>query len=210
MTLNSSPVGKGQVIVGWYHNAIVHETILLPDDQEERDNFGYNLVADKNNSVLLPISKRKYTVGHDLNGIKEGNPGQANAFYIYDDKYKKKEVNEINSWIYDVVEYIHGYEGEKIETFEDEVLEEIGNSTFISSGQGFQSNILIKKMIENHAMDMCKQHFEKKGYKLIDTSLNKPYDFIAKKGKKELFIEVKGTQASGEKIILGRVEVLHR
>ncbi len=204
---SKNTIGKGQVIVGWYHNATVHETILSPDNQEERDNFGYNLVSAKKDSVLLPISKRKYAIGHGIEGIKEGNPGQANAFYIYDSKLNKKECNQINSWIYDVIEYIKGYEGEKIDSFEDEVLEEIDNSTFISSGQGFQSNILIKKAIENHAMDMCKEHFTKNGYKLIDTSLNKPYDFLAKKGSKELFIEVKGTQATGEKIILTKNEV---
>ena len=45
------------------------------------------------------------------------------------------------------------------------------------------------------------------GVLFLAPSINKPYDFIAKKGKKELFIEVKGTQASGEKIILTKNEV---
>lgn len=200
-------VGTGQVIVGWYKNATVHKEILRPENQPQRDNFGYNIVAEKSDSVLLPMSKRRYLIGHGIEGVKAGNPGQANAFYAYDDKFKKKESSELNSWIDDAIEYVNTYEGGKIDSFEDEIHEEIDHSAFMGGGQGFQSNIVIKRLIEQHAMDMCKEHFIAKGYTVTDTSLNKPYDYIASKGKEKLFIEVKGTQTLGEKIILTKNEV---
>lgn len=202
-----NPVGKGQVIIGWYNNALVHKEILRPDNQPQRDNFGYNIVTNKGDTVLLPISKRRYLMGHGIEGVKAGNPGQANAFYAYDSKYKKKESNELNSWINNAIEYVNTYEGGKIDSFEDEINEEIDLSAFMGAGQGFQSNVIIKRMVEQHAMKMCKEYFIANGYELTDTSLNKPYDYVAVKGNEKLYIEVKGTQTLGKKIILTKNEV---
>jgi hypothetical protein len=204
---SKNPLGKGQVIVGWYKGATVHEYIQNPKNQKGRNNFGYNIEAEEKNAVLLPVAKRKFLMGHGISGVKEGNPGQANAFYIRDEKNNIKPKDKHNSWIYKAIEYVNSYEGPSIRTFEDEVSEELENSAFGSSGQGFQSNIELKKLVEKYSMNKCKKHFSSKGYKIEDVSLTKPYDFVATKDGKEYFIEVKGTQTDGSKIILTKNEV---
>ena len=204
---SKNPLGKGQVIVGWYKSARVYEFIQNPKKQKARSNFGYNLVANEKDAVLLPVLKRKFKIGHGIKGVKEGNPGQANAFYLLDGKFNKKPRDRYNSWIYKAIDYVMNYDGPSVSTFEDEVTEELENSIFGNSGQGFQSNIEIKKAVEEYAMEKCKNYFSKQGYKLYDVSLTKPYDFVAKKKDKEYFIEVKGTQTDGRKIILTKNEV---
>ncbi len=163
---SKNPLGKGQVIVGWYQGARVYEHIQNTKNQITRKNFGYNLMADEKDAVLLPVLKRRFLMGHGIVGVKEGNPGQANAFYLLDEKYNKKPSDKNNSWIYKAVEYVKGYEGPSIRSFEDEVSEESENSAFSSSGQGFQSNIEVKKLVEDYSMEKCKKHFSKQGYNL--------------------------------------------
>lgn len=204
---SKNPIGKGQVIVGWYRGATVYEYIQETKTQKSRKNFGYNIVADKENAVLLPILKRKFFIGHGILGHKEGNPGQANAFYCLDQKFNNKPNDKFNSWILKAIEYVKNYDGPCISSFEDEVSEELENSAFGGSGQGFQSNIQQKNIVEQYAMEKCKNHFSQKGYKVKDTSLTKPYDFVATKENSEYFIEVKGTQTDGQKIILTKNEV---
>ncbi len=80
-------------------------------------------------------------------------------------------------------------------------------SLFAGAGQGFQTDVEKRLAIEKHAMDLCKQYYTKKGFTLKDVSKNKPYDFHATKGNKELFIETKGTQTDAAKIILTKNEV---
>lgn len=66
-----------------------------------------------------------------------------------------------------------------------------------------------RKAIELHAMNMVEKHFRSIGWKLRDTSKNKPYDFIAQQGDTTLYIEVKGTTTSGQEVILTANEVGH-
>lgn len=204
---SKNPIGKGQVIVGWYKNATVYKYIQNPKNHKARKNFGYNIEVNEGDVVLLPVLKRKFQMGHGMKGVKGGNPGQANAFYARDEKCNLKPKDKENSWIYKAIEYVNNYSGPSIGTFEDEVSEEIENSAFGGSGQGFQSNIEIKKLIEDYAMQRCRKYFEKQGFKLEDVSLLKPYDYKGIKDGKEYFIEVKGTQTDGSKIILTKNEV---
>ena len=204
---SKNPLRKGQVIVGWYQNAKVYAHIQNPKDQKSRKNFGYNLFANEKDAVLLPALKRRFPIGHGIVGVKEGNPGQANTFYLLDEHYNKKPKDKINSWIYRAIEYVKSYEGPSIRSFEDEVSEELENSAFSSSGQGFQSNLEIKQLVEDYSMAKCKKYFSTQGYTLEDVSLKRPYDFVAAKDGEEYFIEVKGTQTDGSKIILTKNEV---
>ncbi len=204
---SKNPASKGQVIVGWYNGATVYEYCQETKNQKSRKNFGYNVVADHKNAVLLPILKRRFFIGHGISGTKEGNPGQANAFYCLNQNFKNKPNDKLNSWIYRAIEYVQSYDGPCISSFEDEVSEELENSAFGGSGQGFQSNIEKKALVEQYAMEKCKKHFSKDGYAVTDVSLTKPYDFLANKGRYEYFIEVKGTQTDGKKIILTKNEV---
>lgn len=73
--------------------------------------------------------------------------------------------------------------------------------------QGYNMDTIIKKNIEFYAMEKAKKHFVSIGYNVMDHSKQKPYDYYCKREEEELFIEVKGTQSTGEQIILTRNEV---
>jgi len=200
----TNPIEKGQVVVGWYKNATVFRSIQSPDTLRQRENYCYNIRASNKDCVLLPISKRKFPVGHGIKGKKEGNPGQANAFYVLDDQGNPKDLNNLdNAWITKVVEYIENYSGSTIASPEDEIQEDI----LTPGRQGFQSDVEIRLMIESHAMNVCKQYYLNKGYKVEDVSATHSCDFIITKNGENRFIEVKGTQTSGNTIILTKNEV---
>ncbi len=203
-----NPIGNGQVIVGWYKNATVYRSIQEDNPLQERQNFHYNVSCSDKNAILLPITKRKYQMGHNRKS-KHGNPGQANAFYTYDAKLDLKDYSSPeNAWIPKAIEYVNNYNGPSISTFEDEVAEEINTTVFASGGQGFQTDVEKRLIIEMYAMDECRKHFKKKGYKLKDVSKTHSYDFEATKSNtRKLLIEVKGTQTEGNNIILTKNEV---
>ena len=61
-------------------------------------------------------------------------------------------------------------------------------------------------------MAAAKEYFRGKGYELDDHSKNRPYDLLCSRGRKVLYVEVKGTQTDGSEIILtnGEVEFARR
>lgn len=204
----TNPIDKGQVVIGWYKNATVFKAIQSPSNLPDRDNFNYNIKARAEDCVLLPINKRKFPVGHNIDGVKKGNPGQANVFYVLDSQGKLKDMSDpVNAWIEKAIEYVTSYKGKKIESREDEIQEDIKNSEYSSGGQGFQSDVEVRLKVEAHAMAICKKHYSSLGYEVEDVSASHSYDFIIKKDDQIQFIEVKGTQSSGDKIILTKNEV---
>ena len=204
----TNPISKGQVVVGWYKNATVYRSFQNPDTLFQRNNYSYNLEAKENDYVLLPISNRKFLIGHNIEGVKEGNPGQANAFYVFENNGKLKDLeNPKNSWIKKLIEYIKNYNGLKIKSIEDEIQENIITSEYSSGGQGFQSDIETRLKIESYSMSVCYDYYSKKGYEVKDVSSNQPYDFIISKNGISQYVEVKGTQTPGESIILTKNEV---
>lgn len=204
----TNPVDRGQIVVGWYKNATVFRSFQDAKKLPERNYYGYNILAKTKNCTLLPISKRKYPIGHNLDWTKEGNPGQANAFYLLDKNGEPKDLdNPQNSWIRSVIEYVDNYDGFKISSREEEIEEDIVTSGYSSGDQGFQSDVEVRLMVESYAMDLAKNYYSKKGYDVQDVSANRPYDLLIKNNKESRFIEVKGTQTSGEAIILTKNEV---
>lgn len=204
----TNPIGKGQVVIGWYNNATVFRSMQSPNALLLRENYSYNVKARTEDCVLLPLSKRKFPVGHDIEGTKEGNPGQANAFYVLDEQGQERDFrNEKNTWIKTLIEYVTNYGGPKISSREDEIQEDILTTEHSSGGQGFQSDVEIRLMIESHAMATCKKHYSDQGYKVVDVSANSSYDFIITKNEQSHFVEVKGTQNAGNTIVLTRNEV---
>lgn len=203
-----NPAGMGQVIVGWFNNATVYRCVQDGSRKATRDGYSYYVVTNTADAILLPIGKRKYFMGHGLQNTKVGNPGQANAFYTYDNRLKAKDAKDKHySWIYNAVEYVKTYSGPKIATFEDEIAEEIATSLFSSGGHGFQSDVEKRIIIEKHAMNCCRNHFERRGYTVEDVSKTKSYDFHITKHNNEIMVEVKGTQADAKRIILTKNEV---
>lgn len=204
----TNPIDRGQVVLGWFNNATVFREFQLPKTLPQRENYDYNIKARAEDCVLLPISKRKISIGHDIKRIKMGNPGQANAFYILDDQGRAKDIkNPHNAWIPNLIEYVENYNGPKITSRDDEIQEDILTAECSSGGQGFQSDVKVRLMIEEHAMDICKKYYSDKKYEVKDVSANCPYDFIVKKDGLSRFIEVKGTKTAGDTIILTKNEV---
>ena len=76
-------------------------------------------------------------------------------------------------------------------------------------GQGFGLSAEQKKAVEIRAMTVAKESYESEGWEMVDTSSNNPFDFRAKRGKVERFIEVKGTTGAGENVVLTHGEVNH-
>ena len=158
----TKPRDRGQVVIGWYNNATVFRSIQSPNALPLRNNYDYNIKARARveDYVLLPISNRQFPIGHDIAGTKEGNPGQANAFYILDDQGRAKDLREPrNAWITKLIEYVENYDGPKISSREDEIQEAMLTAEYSSGGQGFQSDLEVRLMIESHAMATCKKHY---------------------------------------------------
>jgi hypothetical protein len=74
-----------------------------------------------------------------------------------------------------------------------------------SNSQGFQSDVEVRRAVEEHAMKRAKSYFAKLGYAIIPKG--KPYDLHCTKGASVLYVEVKGTQTDGRDILLTPGEV---
>ena len=71
-----------------------------------------------------------------------------------------------------------------------------------SGGQGFGLSAPQKKAVELRAMELAQAWLENNGYKVKDTSANKPYDLLASKNSDETKVEVKGTTSRDPNAIL--------
>ena len=78
-----------------------------------------------------------------------------------------------------------------------------------ATGQGKVDDEQIRIAIELEAMRRTRKQLEKEGWKVVDRSSSCPYDFECSKGSIIKFVEVKGTQHEGERIILTYNEVQH-
>ena len=66
-----------------------------------------------------------------------------------------------------------------------------------------------RKAVENRAMAVAEAELLKRGYAISNSAGNNPFDFYATKGKKIIYVEVKGTTlAEAKSIILTSTEVL--
>lgn len=73
-------------------------------------------------------------------------------------------------------------------------------------GQGFASKE-IRDAIECYSMDKALGYFKANGYSTENHSKFRPYDLYCKKNGKEYFVEVKGTQGTGNELFLTSNEV---
>ncbi len=74
--------------------------------------------------------------------------------------------------------------------------------------QGIDSDLHIRKAVEDRAMQVAIEHYLGKDYKVDPTKHeSEPYDLECVKEQITLHVEVKGTQGSGKTIILTRGEV---
>ena len=80
-------------------------------------------------------------------------------------------------------------------------------SEMARGGQGYGLSSKGRKAVEDCAMKRAKRYYKKEGYQVEDTSRNNPYDLRCSKEEETIFIEVKGSTESGDKIFLTKNEV---
>ena len=78
--------------------------------------------------------------------------------------------------------------------------------------QGIGLSSIDRRIVELHAMDLVRQWLSDREYRVVDTSGDHPYDFVARRGSEELIVEVKGTTSDNPvAILMTRSEVrIHR
>jgi hypothetical protein len=198
------PIENGQIIVGWYNNATVYR-FFQEYRNEDRNNYAYNIETTKDNSTLLPLDRRTFHLGHGIKSEKEGNPGQSNIFYIYDNSGKIKDpVSSFNKWIFDSIKYVEEYSGNKISSIDDIIEEETKGQAM---SFGFQNDIKTRLAIESYSMEKAKEYYQKNGFNVNDVSSKESYDLVVIKENISKKIEVKGLQGDLQQIILTKNEV---
>lgn len=71
--------------------------------------------------------------------------------------------------------------------------------------QGFDVDPQVRRAIESTAVLRARRHYEKAGFKV--SVRGKPFDLECRRGATTLFVEVKGTQTKGAKILLTPNEI---
>jgi Holliday junction resolvase-like predicted endonuclease len=72
----------------------------------------------------------------------------------------------------------------------------------LKHSQGYGLNSAEKKAVETRAMELANKWLVENGYKTQDMSANEPYDFLATKDGKQVFVEVKGKTSNDPTSIL--------
>jgi hypothetical protein len=194
-----------QLIVGWYRSATLLR-VWQDDSTGERWTVGqtgskegalYNAVTEKKNAVLLPTLHRRHAVPRGKGGM-----GQANVRYLYDEHGKLS----ILPWMKFAIDYVETYNGENLLT--NPLAERMAAAeSELEIAAGYKSNPLIRKVVEERAMEVTKNHYKRLGYTVEDKSRTESYDFLCSKLGARLYVEVKGTQTGGAIISLTANEV---
>ncbi|MEW6054281.1 MAG: DUF3883 domain-containing protein [Nitrospirota bacterium] len=187
---------KGQVVVGWYRNATVYS-------QWAKRPWWHYAETQSKNAVLLPTYRRTCVIPRGQNA-----PGQSNVFFALDTFGEPRQ----SKWLLKVLDFINTYSGPNLvlnpEAEAQPEIEEIFEKEMaLALAQGVQSDSKARKMIENHAMLSAMNYFKNEGYIVTDVSSTKSYDLYCCKNKRELFVEVKGSQLPASRIILTPNEV---
>ena len=197
--------GVGQVVVGWYQDATVlrraEEDPLRAHDNG--DTRYYNFVGRAKQAVLLPPSKRSFSIPKGVGGI-----GQSNLCYPLDERGGPKRA----AWMNRAVAYVRSYRGanllvDPLEEEQQEAVRAFDRVRAGGQGQGFAPNPKQRKAIERHAMAAADKHFRQQYSQVEDVSAVECYDLHCSGQTSELRVEVKGTTGSGDTVFLTRREV---
>lgn len=198
------PDGAGQFLVGWYRNATVHRRRITSAKRGGRRFGRYNLEAPVERSTLLAESLRMLKVPHG-----KGTTGQAHVTYGNDER------GNVLPWVQPLVKFVEGYRGPNV--VNDGVLPKAEQRAIAIAqsaeediaAQGFSASPAERRAVEERAMAVATRYYERAGYVVKDTHKGRPYDLECSKGKRTLYVEVKGTRGRGETIFLTRREVAH-
>lgn len=210
---SSNPVTKKQVIVGWYKKATVYREFQNDTEILNRNDFGYNLICSTKNAVLLPSDKR-IPLYFSKNIGKKDKPGRSNIFYLTDQNYQARIIeNEEYLWLKKIIDFVSMYNSSNLLVdpnceIEETIEIDSENALIIDENKGFLLNSKLKKIIEDYSMKKAILYLLQNGFHDIqDTSNYESYDLKCLKDNIEFYIEVKGTQTKGNKIILTYNEV---
>ena len=76
-------------------------------------------------------------------------------------------------------------------------------------GQGFVGSSTRRRLIEDHAMRVAKNHYVDLGWSVEDVSRTRSFDLLCTRGPEILHVEVKGTTSPGWDVLLTPNEVAH-
>jgi Domain of unknown function (DUF3883) len=215
----TEPRVGGQKIVGWYRNATIHalripynSTIRTSMMGEVRPGFprfkpsGYQFESDLADATLLPLTQRHL---QRVSIPKKHGIGEANVCYPFD-RHGKANPQKLK-WVREALEYVSSYSGPNLLS-EDGLENELGEAVSVAreSGAGFQSDPRIRKEIEEYAMECARKYLIRRKYKEITrTDDRRCYDFTCRENGKTIYVEVKGSQTGGEKVIITKNEKGH-
>ena len=198
----------GQVVVGWYKNAHVYREYQASKKNMLRDDYRYNLQAGLNNSVLLPENYRKFKIP-----TGKGAFGRANVVYLSEIDGQGRDLDSSKfNWIKNAIEYVDNYDGPNLLVnttgdAEKEIEDIIETHQTNQSGQGFNITPELRKKIEEYSVSKAIQYFKRHKYSVKNVGGTKSYDLDCSKDGDTLRVEVKGTQTTGDSIILTPNEV---
>jgi hypothetical protein len=184
-------LGKGQRIVGWYRDALVFEYFHNSHD-DRRERKTYNLLAASAKGTLLPLSQRKFAIPANA----KGKTGRSNITY-----YPESPTDE-QSWMKDAVSYVNGFHQDIGAAPHPDLDHELERAA------GFEPDPTVRKTIEDWAMKAAISHYEREGYKVIDTHLTESHDLQASRQGKSITIEVKGTRTDGASLLFTGPEIV--
>lgn len=197
-----NPNSGGQYIIGWYKEARVHRR-SQESTAKVRNEFSYFLETSQHNAVLVPVDRRSFIVPGGKGGF-----GQANVCYVFEDDGARKQAH----WVDEALEYISSYQLEDAAqdpaSESDREISDLIGST-IERGAGYQSNPLVRRAIEDYAMQWANRGLKEMGLAPVDKHKTKPYDFLCSVDGVHLYVEVKGTQENGKCLSLTPNEVRH-
>lgn len=78
-----------------------------------------------------------------------------------------------------------------------------------STAQRRQQDPIRRKKVEDAAQERLMKHYRNQGWEVEDTHIGHPYDALATRGSERLFLEAKGTESSGEAVLVTPNEVAH-
>lgn len=84
-----------------------------------------------------------------------------------------------------------------------------GNGPSRPSGQGWQSDPVRRKQVEDAAQDRLMAHYVSEGWEVEDTRFGHSYDAVARRGEETVYLEAKGTETRGAEVLVSAGEVNH-
>lgn len=177
----STPPEGGNVVVGWYQNAVVYRDQQAPppgsNRQHENEPLGYYVTTKSEHAVLLPVDERLFPVPYR----RRGGMGQSNIWYADD-------TSQHGQYRSAILEYMRTRRLPYRQTRR-------------GRGAPRQPDPLKRQRVEKAAIDFVSDHYTTLGYSVESFEQdNVGWDLEAQHEQRLLRIEVKGL-SGGELVV---------